>query len=189
MTNYINRLRISTEDGSVLSDFRGSSTSDSLLYVKTIRVENQIIANGSRYINDPTTSVLSNDIFTTGVPLEVNNKAYIILEVVGVSSGLDPVTNGIADSLVVLVTNKSTQVNSTDVTAYHILNAVEQNLIMPWQITLDNLDALCNLDMGIGSAGSGKYYDVRVSVSYTRSTPTGSVNSYVVDDYVEDYFE
>jgi hypothetical protein len=133
---------------------------------------------------------LSNDIFTAGVPLEVNNKAYIILEVVGVSAGLDPVTNGIADSLVVLVTNKSTQVNSTDVTAYHILNAVEQNLIMPWQITLDNLDALCNLDMGIGSAGSGKYYDVRVSVSYTRSTPTtGSVNSYVVDDYVEDYFE
>ena len=188
MTNYVNRLRISTDDGTILSDFRGSSTSDSLLYVKTIRVENQAMANGSRYINDSTTSVLSNDIFTAGVPLEVKNKAYIILEVVGTSAGLDPVANGIPDSLVVLVTNKSAQANAGDVTAYHILNAVGQNLIMPWQITLNNLDALCNLDMGIGSAGSGRYYDVRVSVSYTRSTPSVP-NSYVVDDYVDDYFE
>jgi hypothetical protein len=167
MTNYINRVQASKENGSILQNFNGVSTSDSLLYTKTIRVTNEIVGS-PRYVNDPTTSVLANTIVDTGIPLTANGKTFIILEVVGSSSGLDPVANGIDDSLVVLVTNPSSQVDATGVTAYHILNAVGNNLIMPWHITLDNIDALCNLDMGIGLAGSGRYYDVRVSVSYTR---------------------
>jgi hypothetical protein len=167
MTNYTNRVQVSKENGSILQNFNGVSTSDSLLYTKTIRVTNEIVGS-PRYVNDPTTSVLANTIVDTGIPLTANGKTFIILEVVGSSSGLDPVANGIDDSLVVLVTNPSSQVDATGVTAYHILNAVGNNLIMPWHITLDNIDALCNLDMGIGLAGSGRYYDVRVSVSYTR---------------------
>ena len=190
MPNYSNRLRVSTREGSVLSDFRGGSTSDSLLYVKTIRVSNEAVLAPatSRWVNDPTTNVLANAIFDAAVPLEVKNKMYILLEVVGISDNLDPAANGLADSLVVLVTNKSGQTNAANVTAYHILNGVGQNLLMPWQITTDNLDALCDLDMGLGQAISGGYYDVRISISYTRSTPNVGVNNYV-DDYVDDYFE
>jgi len=170
MTNYINRVQVSKGSGAILQNFKGSSLSDSLLYTKTIRVSNEIVVTPAttRWINDPTTSVLANLIVDDGIPLSGNGKTFIILEVVGVSSGLDPVANGVNDSLVVLVTNPSGQIDATNVTAYHVLNALGQNLIMPWHITSDNIDALCNLDMGIGSAGSGRYYDVRVSVSYTR---------------------
>ena len=168
MTNYTNRVQVSKENGAILQNFKGGSTSDSLLYTKTIRVWNQIVVSGSRYVNDPTTSVLANLIVDAGVPLTGNGKTFITLEVVKVSSVLNPVSNGIPDSLVVLVTNPSGQTGAEDVTAYHVLNAVGQNLIMPWHITSDNIDALCNLDMGIGTAGSGRYYDVKVSVSYTR---------------------
>ena len=170
MINYTNRVQVSKGNGTLLQNFKGGSTSDSLLYTKTIRVSNEIVATPmtNRWINDATTSVLANLIVDAGLPLSGNGKTFIILEVVGVASGLDPETIGIADSLVVLVTNPSGQSAATDVTAYHVLNALGQNLIMPWHITSDNIDALCNLDMGIGSAGSGRYYDVRVSVSYTR---------------------
>jgi hypothetical protein len=170
MTNYTNRVQVSNGNGSLLQNFNGVSTSDSLLYTKTIRVGNEIVATPmtNRWVNDATTSVLANLIVDAGLPLSGNGKTFIILEVVGVASGLDPINNPLNDSLIVLVTNPSGQVDATDVTAYHILNAVGNNLIMPWHITSDNIDALCNLDMGIGLAGSGRYYDVRVSVSYTR---------------------
>ncbi len=166
MTNYFNQIQVTTEGGSILSEFLGGSNSDSLLYVKTLRVSNGVVG-GPRWVNDATTNVIADAIMTAGIPLEVTNKAYLMLEVVGVSSSINP-TN-FNDNLIVLVTNKSTQTDATNVTTYHILNGVGQNLIMPWHITTNNLDALCNLDLGLGKSEPGKYYDVRVSISYTRS--------------------
>jgi hypothetical protein len=170
MPNYFNRLLVTNESNSILQNYQSGSNSDSLLYVKTIRVSNSIVATPmtNRWINDQTTTVLSEDNVQDGIPLSLDGKTYLMLEVVGVSENIDVLANGLNDSLVVLVTNKSTQTDAENVTAYHVLNAPGQNILMPWHITNDNIDALCNLDMGLGQSGSGKYYDVRVSVSYTR---------------------
>jgi len=170
MPNFFNQLLVTNESGSILQNFQAGSNSDSLLYVKTIRVSNSIVATPmtNRWINDQTTTVLSEAIVQDGIPLSLNGKTYLMIEVVSVSENIDVPTYGLNDSLIVLVTNKSAQTDAEDVTAYHILNAPGQNLLMPWHINDDNIDALCNLDMGLGQSGSEKYYDVRVSVSYTR---------------------
>ena len=164
MATFTNYFRAYTEDGGVMVVKNGVTTAATQLYSKTVKVSVQ--AQGSPAITDVKTAILDAAVLGTTVPLTGRGKTYLYLELQKRSSAL-----AATDAVTAIVTNAASATAIIDSATYHTLLNVGDNVIIPWQVLTTDTDAdrTFSLDLGMSvAAASGKYFEVYVSVYYTR---------------------